>query len=34
MSSLFLFKGLLTEFAEMCLPGGEGVGTGAQLPHK
>jgi len=23
----------LTELAEMALPGGEGVGTGAQLPH-
>jgi len=31
MSSLSLFKGLLTGVAEMALSGEEGVGTGAQL---
>ena len=29
-----LFKRILTELAEVALPGEEGVGTGAQMPHK
>jgi len=29
-----LFKGLLTELAEMALSGEEGVGTGVQMPHE